>query len=126
MRTRIGSLIAAACLACLLAAVPAVAQGVSLRLSVQPTAVAVGDTFQAVVSAEGRSGSAPELLGADGLEIVGSSTQSSVNFVNGQLSVNRQFVFTLLARRAGRFTLVARVTARGKEARSNPITVTVG
>lgn len=125
-RTRTGSLIAAAVLVCLLTAAPVVAQGAKLRLSVQPTSVATGDTFQAIVAMEGKSGAAPELLGADGIEIVGTSTQSNVTFVNGQLSVNRQFVYTLLAQSAGRYTLVASARGRGRETRSNPVVVTVG
>jgi hypothetical protein len=120
--TRTGSL----ALALLLAGVAAAAaQGVQLRLDVQPQAAQVGDRLEASVTFSGRGVGQPRLLGADAFEQRGVTSQNSVQFINGQLTVSRGYSFELIARREGRFTLTAEATGPGGTVRSNPAVVIV-
>jgi hypothetical protein len=127
MRTWIktGSALGAMALMLALASV-AFAAPVEIRLSVQPTVVPVDDVLHAQVEVTGQRNGRVSLKTGDGLEIVGTSSQSHVNFINGQLSVSRATVFTLRARRQGTFNVVAEMAAAGKTLRSNAVTVTVG
>jgi hypothetical protein len=94
----------------------------ALHLSIEPATVGVGDDVTATVSAESKTAGQPHLNGIDGFDVVGTVSQSSVQFINSQFSISRQTVFTLRARRAGRYTIVAEAGG----ARSSPVTVVVG
>ncbi len=122
MWNRIGSLIVA--LGVLAAWAAPAAAASAMRLTIEPQSLGVGDDALATVTIDGKASMQPELVGADGFDVAGRSTQSSVQWINGSLSVSRQIVFTLRARREGRFNIAAAAGRNGAD-RSNAVAVVV-
>ncbi|MGC9317445.1 MAG: BatD family protein, partial [Armatimonadota bacterium] len=97
---------AAAPVILVLAAMPAAAD-VDVHASLNRETVAVGETVELTVAITGSvSGVArPQIPGVEGLEVVGSSSQQSVTFTNGQVSSVNTYVFRLRPAREGTFTI---------------------
>lgn len=106
----------------------AVADNASLSARVSSTQLAVGQPFTYSVTVEASGGSVPRpSVGPfPDFEQVGTSTSQSISFVNGAMSATVSFVFTLVPRREGKFTIPpATVNLNGQSVSSNAVEVTV-
>jgi len=124
MRIRTGSLLLIVLLA-LASAASAARDEVRLELEVQPRSVLVGDAVEIRIVVEGDRKAQPQLEGADAFRIVGSQSGSSVQIVNGVISIANSFTYTAVAQRAGTATLTAVLPLRGRALRSEPVSVLV-
>ena len=118
-----GSLVLVVLLAML--AATAVRADDRITIHVRPTVVLQGDVLEVRVATAGRLGKRPRLRGAAGFDVLGSSEQSNVQFINGTLQVSREFVYTLRALKTGKHSLRAVVEIGGKPVRSKPVRVRV-
>lgn len=103
----------------------AAAKKPSLTLVVRPATVPIGDQFQARVAVDGSLRRRPQLQGAEAFDILGTSVSKNVQFINGALTVQHEYVFTLRALKKGKFNLVAAARAPGGQVQSAPVPVTV-
>lgn len=68
----------------------------------------------------------PQLPALPGFTVVASGTTSNFQFINGQMSSSKSFVYTLIPQAEGRYTLgPVAVRVGGKEYKTNPVNVTV-
>jgi BatD DUF11 like domain len=124
-RKKIGSTVALTLVLCLALVATAAAKG-ELRLAIQPTTVLLGETVTARVQIEGKVAGRPQLTGLGGLTLIGQSEQSGVQFVQGALTVKREFVFSLRATKPGVYKVRAKAPlGGGKTARSRAVTLRV-
>ncbi len=107
----------------------AAAAGGKLTAGLSRTRVSVGETFELTVTYSGSASAsfpAPRLPETPGLETIGTSQSSSFSFIGGRMSADKSFIYTILASRAGRYTLPS-IEARvhGEKLRTDPLTVEV-
>lgn len=116
-------------LTCLLAlaTLPAAAE-VDIHASLNRDSIALGETVELTVAVTGSIGrvTEPRLPALDYLEIVSTSSQQSIEFVNGRMSSTRSYVFVLRPTREGKFTIPGlEVNAAGQVYTTRPVTLTV-
>jgi len=122
--TRIGSALLVVVLV-LATAATASAKKPQINLQADRTAVRVGEAITLSVTVEGALRARPQLLGAVNFQVVGTSSSSSFNMINGVVSRSVTHHIQLRAVRSGKARLRAEVEARGKTWRSNALPVTV-
>ncbi|MBN2746039.1 MAG: protein BatD [Bacteroidales bacterium] len=95
-----------------------------------PKAVEIGETFQITysVNAQGNKFSGPTFSDFDYLGGPFTSSSSSMQIINGNMtqSVNQSYTYRLRANKKGTFTIpAATITANGKQLKSNTLTIQV-
>ncbi len=105
------------------------AQGVNLKAIVK-NQVSVGEQFQLVfeLNAEGENFRGPQFTDWRVLTGPMSSTNSSIQIINGQMnrSFTQSYTYVLMAKAEGSFTIdVASVTVDGKSYKSDPVNIKV-
>lgn len=102
----------------------AAAQDVEVKIKA-PNKVKAGEPFRISVSVNAQNArlSDPQL---NDFQCYGRSTSSSMQMINGDITVERAFIYTLVAEKEGTFTINP-VTAEvgGKSYKSNSVTITV-
>ena len=90
-----------------------------------PSAVQTGSPFRLEVSVNAQNADLPQ-PDLKNFQVLGRSTSSSMSFVNGDMSVKRSIIYTLIAEKAGTFTVPAvTVSYKGKNYTSNSLSITV-
>jgi hypothetical protein len=77
----------------------AFAADVTFNASVDKTTVALDDTLQYTVSVSGNSAGnapSPNLPKFVNLNVMGTSQSSNISIINGQMSVSKSFIYTIL------------------------------
>jgi BatD DUF11 like domain len=98
---------------------------VSVRATVDRTAVAPGESIQLQVTVSGGGGDV-DLSGLDDFKVLSQGTSSNVQIVNGHFSRETTYNYMILARRQGRLTIPAlAVDVDGQIYHSEPIDITV-
>jgi len=127
MSIRIGKAGRMALVICAVTAIIALAADpVKLTLTVDSPVTQVGEPIQAEVSISGRSGSQPELTGANNFKVLGTSSGHSVQLVNGVLTVSTTVAYSLVPLHEGASDITAVLRLGNQTVRSNTIRVTVG
>jgi hypothetical protein len=100
---------------------------VSVVGSVDRNHIAFGESAALTISVKGtQDGAQPSIPTVDGLVFDGPSTQTSVSFVNGQVSQSMNFTYQVTPRRTGEFVIPAiEVKAGGKGYVTAPIKLVV-
>ncbi len=100
---------------------------VSAVASVDRNHIAFGESAVLTISVKGaQDGAQPSIPKVDGLAFDGSSTQTSVSFVNGQVSQSMNFTYQVTPGRTGEFTIPAiEVIVVGKGYVTAPIKLAV-
>jgi len=92
--------------AALLFTAVAPAANAELRASLDNTRIAPGDTVQLALTHDGRSSSQPDLTPLrEDFDIIGRSTSSNVQIINGNVSSSTQLQLTLSPKRTGNLTI---------------------
>lgn len=110
------------------ASLPARADDVAVKASVEPTVVEVGGQAVLTVIVEGkfRRAGAPELPPLDGFDVFESGTSQNFSFVNGQVQSSLTFHYVLSPRKEGAFRIEPiRYTVGDKVYTANPVTLDV-
>ncbi len=110
-----------------LSASPAVAQ-VDVHASLSRTSAQVGETVELTIAASGTLTGLqrPEPPAVDHLEVVSSSSQQTVQMINGQFHATTTWVFGLRATREGTYTIPPiDVHVDGQTLSTQPLTLTV-
>jgi hypothetical protein len=95
----------------------------NINASLDASQIAVGDTVQLTLEHEGRTSGQPELAPLQqNFDILGTSSSTSIELVNGSASEKTQVVLTLAPKVAGRLTIPA-LTWDGQ--RSQPLSLIV-
>ena len=90
-----------------------------------PSAVQTGSPFRLEVSVNAQNADLPQ-PDLKNFQVLGRSSSSSMSFVNGDMSVKRSIIYTLIAEKAGTFTVPAvTVSYKGKNYTSNSLSITV-
>lgn len=90
-----------------------------------PSAVQTGSPFRLEVSVNAQNADLPQ-PDLKNFQVLGRSSSSSMSFVNGDMSVKRSIIYTLIAEKAGTFTVPAvTVSYKGKNYTSNTLSITV-
>ncbi|MCR4560287.1 MAG: BatD family protein [Bacteroidales bacterium] len=90
-----------------------------------PTQVQAGSPFRLEVSVNAQNADLPQ-PDLKNFQVLGRSTSSSMSFVNGDMSVKRSIIYTLIAEKTGTFTIPAvTVSYKGKNYNSNSLTINV-
>lgn len=90
-----------------------------------PTQVQSGSPFRLEVSVNAQNADLPQ-PDLKNFQVLGRSTSSSMSFVNGDMSVKRSIIYTLIAEKTGTFTIPAvTVSYKGKNYNSNSLTINV-
>jgi len=90
-----------------------------------PTQVQAGSPFRLEVSVNAQNADLPQ-PDLKNFQVLGRSTSSSMSFVNGDMSVKRSIIYTLIAEKTGTFTIPAvSVSYKGKNYNSNSLTINV-
>jgi hypothetical protein len=114
---------AAFCVAALLAALTPLPAGARVRVVVDRDPVVADESFTATFTAEAQDGAEPDFAPLErDFEILGRSTQTSLQIVNGRAESRQSFVLTLIARRSGTLELPS---IRFGSERSEPVTLEV-
>jgi len=125
---RLGRRLAALALALVaFSAAVAVAQ-VTFEAAVDRTQVTMNDqlTLTLSVSGAGVRGAEPQLPSLSGFSVAGRASSQQISFVNGRVSTNLQYSYTLVPTRAGKQAIpAATLNVNGQVYRTKPIAVTV-
>ncbi len=107
-------------------AVPAFAD-VSVVASVDRNRMGLGDSFTYTIAVNGAQGGVQaETPQVDGLTFNGPSQNTSMSFVNGQMSQSYSLVYQVAASRMGEWTIPSvLVTVGGRQFQTQPITIIV-
>ena len=112
--------------ACLMLALALMALGTAradIKASLDASQIAVGDTVQLTLEHDGRVSGQPDLAPLQqSFDILGTSSSTMIELVNGSASEKTQVVLTLAAKRTGRLTIPS-LTWGGE--RSQPLTLSV-
>jgi hypothetical protein len=114
----------------LLTASAACAQDVQVRASIGADTVGINDQFQLTITVSGKDSSAadtPHLPRFEGFKVVaGPSVSTQFQWVNGQTSAAKTFIYILLPEKEGQFTIAPiEVPVDRKIFKTQPITVHV-
>ncbi len=108
--------------------VAARADDVSVKASLNPTTVAVGEQAVLTIQVEGkfrRSGD-PELPNLDDFDVFQAGTSQSFSIVNGQTSASVIYTYVLSPRKEGTFKIEPiRITDGSRQYQANPVTLEV-
>ena len=95
----------------------------NINASLDTTQIAVGDTVQLTLEHDGRTSGQPDLAPLQqSFDILGTSTSTSIELVNGSASEKTQVILTLAPKVAGRLTIPALVW---DGQRTQPLTLVV-
>lgn len=95
----------------------------NINASLDTTQIAVGDTVQLTLEHDGRTSGQPDLAPLQqNFDILGTSTSTSIELVNGSASEKTQVILTLAPKVAGRLTIPA---LAWDNQRSQPLALTV-
>ena len=112
--------------ACLMLALALMALGTAradIKASLDASQIAVGDTVRFTLEHDGRVSGQPDLAPLQqSFDILGTSSSTMIELVNGSASEKTQVVLTLAAKRTGRLTIPS-LTWGGE--RSQPLTLSV-
>lgn len=105
----------------------AFAQEVTFKATVDKDRVTLNDKIELTLTVTGaQDAGEPELPELDGLDVVSSGSSSQFSFINGQMSVSKNFTYILMPLKEGRLTIPpASITAGGKTLKTEPIDVEV-
>jgi BatD DUF11 like domain len=102
---------------------------ITVRIDVDRTTCALGETINATVSVSGaglRSVPSPQLRDPEMFQVVGTSSSQNFSMMNTKISVEKQTIYALAPLRTGRARIgPATVKVRGKEYRSNTVQVQI-
>ena len=105
------------------------AQEVSVTASVDRQKMSVDESLTLTVSVSGanvQGTSKPKLPSLDGFDVMGTSSSSSISWINGRVSMTQEYRYTLMPRSVGTFTIdPVEVRIGGKTWRTEPIRVEV-
>lgn len=84
-----------------------VSAAVDVHASLSRDAIALGETTELTIAVSGGVGrvSEPQLPPMDAIDVVSTSSQQSIEFVNGRMSSTTTYVYTLRPTREGQFTI---------------------
>jgi hypothetical protein len=100
---------------------------VSVTASVDRSRVGLGETIALTVAVQGtQNSSRPSLPSSDAYDSAGPSVNTSMSWVNGNVSQSSSYVFQLTPKRVGQITIPSiEVSADGRTYRTQPITLTI-
>lgn len=104
------------------------AQDISVSATISSKNVAVGDQISYAITIAGKAQGLPRpnLPKLPAFQVYNSGTQSSFQFVNGQISSSVTYNYTLIPQKAGTFTIgSAQIQYKSKIYQTQPITITV-
>ncbi len=104
------------------------ADDVSVRATIEPTSVAVGEQAVLKIEVRGkfRSSGQPELPPLDDFDVFQAGTSQNFSIVNGQMSSSVTYTFVLSPRREGQYKIEPiHFTAGNKQFTANPVTLDV-
>ena len=104
------------------------AQDVSVNLSVNRNEISMGDNLQLTVQVSGKMRGVPDpvVRNLDNFSVVGRSQSSQFSIVNGQISSNKSFIYTMIPNNTGDFQLgPAEIEIDGKTYSSQSVSVKV-
>ena len=112
----------------LAAASGVVAEDVSVKATIEPAVIPVGNEAVLTVTIQGkfRKTGAPELPPLDDFYVYESGTSQNFNFINGAISSSVSYNYTLVPRKEGLFKIESiRVVIKDKEYTAAPLSVEV-
>ena len=109
----------------LVVALPARAAQTVVTLQASDLAVPVGGTLELTVAVSGSTVGDPTLSGLRNFDVVGTSSGSSIQIVNGSIAVSHTYSYQLVANRPGSNDVTAVVRTDGGRANSNTIHLSV-
>jgi len=109
------------------AATACFADDVSFVASVDKDQVSLGDRVVLTLMVTGaQNPQTPQLPASDGFDVVSGGTSSQYNIVNGSMFASRSFMYVLVPKKAGKFTVgPATVTCDGTDYKTKPIEIEV-
>ena len=110
----------------LVAASPAYAQQPTVvTLQASDQAVSIGGALELVIAVSGPADGEPSLSGLQNFQVVGASTGSNVQIINGSITMSRSYTYQLLAKRPGAAEVTATIRAGNRRVNSNALRLTV-
>ena len=100
---------------------------VDVVMSVDRTKITMNDQVELKIDVRGGQGSSdPQIPVGGAFTIMGGATSSQMKFVNGKVSVNKSYQYSLLPKKVGHFFVgPAKVTVGSTVYKSNPVQITV-
>lgn len=105
----------------------ALAQDVTFRATVDKDKITLDDQIELTLTVTGSQNvGAPELPELDGFSVVSSGSSSQFSFINGKMSVSKNFVYILMPLKEGKLTIPpATIEVGGKTLKTEPIEIEI-
>jgi hypothetical protein len=105
----------------------AFAYGTTVNAVIEPSQIQIGQAAELQIQIQGGASGMPQIQSLDGLDIQPVGQSSNLSFINGVLSRGSVYVFRIIPRREGVFTIPAiSIEADGTVIKTKPMTLKVG